>query len=345
MPYTKINVRSPRIISKTGTANEIITVELYIWRESGSEPTLPSRVLSKPIPTSIVTTVHFDISPYLSDLISHETNTVVTAETATDEDSYVYCKAKVIVAGVLTDTLEFIAYNGYGYYEDGLNPEQNSNLLLDEGTYYTQENVNKSSVYFHDDSAIGLTFLWDCLDGTTSSENTSNTISNGHIPSVHPNHLGLGGSKLSVFGSTGGNKVFTFKEVCEPKYTPITCDFINKYGAWQTLVFFKANRTSLSVSDSMFNSSPSNVDYNTSQSVKQSFNINGQESIKVNTGWVLESYSEVIKQLLLSDTIRLDNRPVNIKTKAIELHESINERNINYSLEFDYANNVINNIQ
>ncbi len=345
MSNTKINVRSPRIISKSGSTNDGVAVALHIWSESGSEPVIPTRVLSKTIPTSLVTTVNFDVSPFLSDAISNNTNTVVTTESATNEDSYVYCKAKVYVNLTLTDTYEFVAYDGYGYFEDGLNPEQNSDVLLDEGTYYTQENVNKSSVYFHDDSASALTFLWECLDGTTSNETINNTIANGHVPSVHPNHLGLGGSKLTVSGGTGGTKVFTFKEVCEPKYTPITCDFINKYGAWQTLVFFKASRTSLSVSNSMFNSSPSDINYSTSKSVKTSFNINGQESIKVNTGWVLESYSEVIKQLLLSDTVRLDNRPVNIKTKAIELHESINERNINYSLEFDYANDVINNIQ
>ena len=90
---------------------------------------------------------------------------------------------------------------------------------------------------------------------------------------------------------------------------------------------------------------PDSVDYSVSKNIRQTFNTNGQESISVNTGWVREGYSEVIKQLLLSNTIRLDNKPVVINTKSVDLFTSINERNINYTLEFNYANNIINTIQ
>ena len=76
---------------------------------------------------------------------------------------------------------------------------------------------------------------------------------------------------------------------------------------------------------------------------KKLFNSNGTESIQVNTGWVPESYSEVIKQLTFSESIRLDGKPVNIKTKSIDLFKAINERNINYTIDFEYANHMISN--
>jgi hypothetical protein len=90
---------------------------------------------------------------------------------------------------------------------------------------------------------------------------------------------------------------------------------------------------------------PSSVSYNTSKNITQVFNVNGQESITVNTGFVREGYGDVLKQLLLSEIIRLDNRPVNVNTKSLNIQKSINDGLINYTLEFQYANPIINNIQ
>ena len=77
----------------------------------------------------------------------------------------------------------------------------------------------------------------------------------------------------------------------------------------------------------------------------KSFNVNGKDSIKLNTGWVNESYSEVIKQLMLSETIRIDDVPVNITSKSSPMKKGINDKNINYEVSFMYAFDSINNIQ
>ncbi len=66
------------------------------------------------------------------------------------------------------------------------------------------------------------------------------------------------------------------------------------------------------------------------------------DKISVNTGWVFESYSEVMKQLLLSEKILLDDKPVNVDTKSLELQKNINNRNINYNLSFKYSNPTLN---
>jgi hypothetical protein len=66
------------------------------------------------------------------------------------------------------------------------------------------------------------------------------------------------------------------------------------------------------------------------------------DKITVNTGWVFESYSEVMKQLLLSEKILLDDKPVNVDTKSLELQKNINNRNINYNLSFKYSNPTLN---
>jgi hypothetical protein len=87
---------------------------------------------------------------------------------------------------------------------------------------------------------------------------------------------------------------------------------------------------------------PEDIDYNVKRNVRQVFNVNGMDKITVNTGWVFESYSEVMKQLLLSENILLDDKPVNVETKSLELQKNINNRNINYNLSFKYSNPTLN---
>ena len=49
-----------------------------------------------------------------------------------------------------------------------------------------------------------------------------------------------------------------------------------------------------------------------------------------------------MKQLMLSEKILLDDKPVIIETKSLELQKNINDRNINYKLSFKYANPTLN---
>jgi len=136
-----------------------------------------------------------------------------------------------------------------------------------------------------------------------------------------------------------------FTPVCEAKYTPVTIDFINKYGAWQREFFFKASKNTLAIESSDYNVMQSSVSsYDVLQGQKKSFNTNGKETISVNSGYVTEDFSSNIKQLLMSERILVDNKPAICKTKSLELMKNINNHMINYSLEFEFAYNTINNV-
>ena len=52
----------------------------------------------------------------------------------------------------------------------------------------------------------------------------------------------------------------------------------------------------------------------------------------------------ILKDLLFSDTILLDNKPVLIKNKSITYKNTLKDRLINYEMEFEYAYNYINNV-
>ena len=137
---------------------------------------------------------------------------------------------------------------------------------------------------------------------------------------------------------------WTFTPICEPKYTPVVIDFINKYGAWQREFFFKASKTNISIESNDYNVMQSSNNYDVLQGQKRSFNTNGMETISVNSGYVNEDFSSNIKQLLMSERILVDNKPAICKTKSLELMKNINNHMINYSLEFEFAYNAINNV-
>ena len=79
------------------------------------------------------------------------------------------------------------------------------------------------------------------------------------------------------------------------------------------------------------------------------FHVTGKESIQVNSGFVDESYNEVIKQLLLSEQTWVydgtDVKPIQLNTKSLQYKTSVNDRLIQYTLDFNYSFNKINDVR
>ena len=336
---TPINVRSPKIMTINGAVNDDTKVEIYLWQASGSIPTNPTYTLEKKIVDASVGNV-YDISPFAKTLIKHQAFTEVTSDDEMNEDEYCYCDVKLYVNGAQVDVLnEFICFAGFGYHSEGANPEHTE--FLTDGSYYVDAVGNGGALSYYDDGTVLWTANYTALDGSfTSVIALSNEV--GIIPYVSPLFTSTGGNKLEIVRDGVVQNTYTFIQQDECKFTPINCDFVNKFGAWQRIVFFKASKSSFSASSTEYNLMPSNANYNIQDNVRSAFNLNGKDKITVNTGWVFESYSDVIKQLMLSEKILLDNEPVLISTKSIELQESINNNNINYKLDFEYSAPTLN---
>jgi hypothetical protein len=86
------------------------------------------------------------------------------------------------------------------------------------------------------------------------------------------------------------------------------------------------------------------INYNTAIGQFKTFNTNGKQTVKLNTGWVDENYSELITDLLLSETVLLDGKPVTVKTQSSDFKTNLKDKNINYEIEFEYAFNLINDV-
>jgi hypothetical protein len=346
MADTRIFVRSPYIVSVSGVAGDSTKVEIFLYNDPDSVPADPTYTLEKDIPTSEQTTCYYDVSPYCRNYIEHIKYNEVTAITASDVGEYCYCKVKAYKNGVLQTpggdyTKELICFDGYGYHSEGYNPTVDLSLIT-EGSYYIEEGVNSGGLYYHNDGThTTLEVRYTALKtGTVVTQSlTANTV--GYIPYVHSS-FNSEGNTLEILEDSVVTYTYTFEAVCESKYDVINCDFVNKFGAWQRLVFFKVSKDSFSVSDTEYNFMVEDIDYNVNKATRQNFNVNGKESVTCNTGWVFESYKEVIKQLMMSETILLNDKPVRLKSKSIELQKGINNNNINYQIQFDYAYHELN---
>jgi hypothetical protein len=144
-----------------------------------------------------------------------------------------------------------------------------------------------------------------------------------------------------------------YEIICEPKYNVVDCLFINKFGFWDSFSFIKKSMTQMSTTESKFKRNIGEVvnsayTYDTNSAQHKRYNVNGSKSIIVNTGFVDESFSLLLEEIMLSESIVLiiDDvyTPVTIQTNQVEFKKSVNDKLINYTLTFDFAYNELNDV-
>jgi hypothetical protein len=341
-----ILARSPYIVEVNETGQDGSKIEIFLWNGTGSAPTTAQYTLSKLIPASNNTQTVYDVAPYIREYITFtQKQSPYTIEALSTDQ---YCNVKVkrykSVAGVYTllNTLEYFGLDGYSYYEEGSNFDY-GNYLLEQKTYYYQEGIYAGELNAYMITSHNLKY-------TNLSTGASTTVTNASTgwktaPRVHAAYAAVG-NKLEVTDSEGTIlATYYFKPICEPKYTPVIIDFINQYGAWQREFFFKASKNTLAIESNDYNVMQSSVSsFDIYQGQKKSFNTNAKETISVNSGYVYEDFSSNIKQLIMSERILVNDKPAICKTKSLEVMKNINNHMINYSLEFEFAYNTINNV-
>lgn len=347
-----ISARSPYqiIINELGQTGS--KVELFVWNKGTTEPTIPTYIMSENIASITQTQTSYNISPYILEYINQIAPTAVSVPTVESNSNWCFIKVKRYknVSGVFTllDTLSYVGVNGYTDIASGLNYD------ISDGYYallgYTGAKIqyyNTIPYYnFLCERDSGLNYSVSYYDAASNflGYNTFLTsgateIYNFKIP------LAITNSIRYVIDDGTNDLVEAFTEKIEEcKYTPMNCSFVNRLGGWQQLTFFKAKTNSIAVKGSEYSLMQSNLNYDARIGQKKSFNINGTQTVKCNTGWVYENYNDLIKELLMSDTILLNNYPVNLKTQSLTYKTDILDKNINFEVEFEYSNSLLNNL-
>lgn len=329
----KIFIRSPYFIEIDEVDQTSAKIEIFLWNKGTTEPTIPTYTLSKNIASPLQTLIAFNVANYAKEYIKPIAPVSVSVPTEENVKNWCYMKIVRYSNDVELDDETFVCFNGYTQYSSGYNqsntdtiiPLLNTNIKLT-----TFSGFNYINVWIEENT----NFVWQGNDEyffTPTSEGL------WKLPYDYDSYsLSYEASELIFSINT--------EQLCEPKYTPITCKFINRFGGWQFLTFFKANSSSIDVTSKDFDMLPSSINYNVLQGQKKIFNSQGKQKIKCNTGWVDENYFELIQDLLLSETVLLDNKPVTVKSQSSEYKTNIKDKNINYEIEFEYNFGLINDV-
>lgn len=375
----KINVRSPYLIKieSASPALGYVDFELRIW--SGNESPVPTPA-SYTFTKSVIGTndyVTFEIADYIRDYISTEYGDIDRSTSAVwVEWSYIRYEADDSPIDTSAQTVQKLAVDGYGFFEDGINPEIRSGLMQDNTDVYYNDGDDIIIPVFSEvvesvEFPVGdvPTILWDQYNAywenasaVWESGGTAQGISDSTDSDYKIMYVRITDTadlpdiqQLNIVHRTGegSDEVVYLRKVCEPKYSPFKAVFYNKYGAMQELTFFKRSDTTLTVSSDRFKRNivdfTSSPTYNTAYHQVKSFNVNGKEQITLNTGFIVEEFNGLIKQLMLAEEVWLDDGtqvlPVLPVTNSLQMKQNVNDKLINYTLSFEYAYDKINNIR
>jgi len=161
-------------------------------------------------------------------------------------------------------------------------------------------------------------------------------------------------SKISVTDDNGTTNA-NVKQVEECKFKPHKVTFVNKNGVLDDMYFFKKSTDSMTTKRESYNANTIKADntYSVNQHNKREFNITANSMVKLSSGYLNESSNEKFKQLLLSEKIWITRTfkndelvlPINIKTSSISYKTSLNDKLVDYTIEFNDSYNAINNIR
>lgn len=307
----KLLLRSPQYIEGTATGMLSATLELSI------DSTLRYTITKNAISEQVV----FDISEISRDYISHSFGQTDTIAISYSLKKYNALNGSGTLLG--TDTDSHTGYDGYGEFSDGASP--------------TIESVTGTT--------LG-TALQTNLD-IYMPPNTS-----GYIP------VSYGGGSVAFTGTDTTTSIgspqrfFIIHRVCDPKFTESKITFVNRFGALQELYFFFKSTERMSTSSETYKANIfdySTADYSTTAHQVATYNVNAKETISLNTPYVSDNYNLVLEELLLSEHIWLTRSsttsPVRPKTSSLDLKTKVNDKLVQYTLEFEYAFDKINNVR
>jgi hypothetical protein len=363
-----VKVRSPFIIEINEATQLGSKIEIFIWNNGDTEPVTPTYTLSKPIPTTAQRHTSYNVANFVKEYIDNIAPVYIDAIAQDTNENWAKFKVKRYWLDdevyTLLDTTQYIGVNGFTNYMDGLqiandtrvmplfNSDIKNNYQIQNS--YSPDTIQYLNVLFDfqdNDDLLDITYF--DIYGINSSSFQYDSLIGVYLFKIPISLAKVDGNfvdgcnVLINFSPDGGGLIsnqFNTYPICEPKYTPVLCDFINRHGGWQTLTFYKAQTNSVTAKSDEYKLMPNEVNYNPLRGQSKSFNIRGSQNVTLNTGWVDENYSELITDLLLSETILLDQKPVNLKTQSSELKTKLKNRMINYTMEFEYNFNLINDV-
>jgi hypothetical protein len=261
----------------------------------------------------------------------------------------------------LIDTLQVIAVEGYSDYYQGanatiVNPNEFGGttftcLTPNNSLRYTASNLNESffNVIIDHDGTEEFTVEYNggtpvvILDSGDPAGIYNMVVPYSDVANQSEKKVTV---KVTAEFTPIEELNLTLLRECEPKYTPHKIDFVNRYGGWDFITFYKTRRDSVQAKSETYQLTQDDWQYNQTQGQSKSFNNDLRKSIKLSTGWIDESLNDAVMDLLASRNVKLNGAiPITVKTQSIDLQTKINEKLINYTIDFELNYNLLNDQQ
>ena len=317
------------------------TVKLFVWNGSKlAVPTLPIYSITKPNPTLSNGQDVIDISRLINDFIDWNFEYPIISNGIENANVAVWTKWEISYSD--TPTIASInetnlCLKGYGFTTEGVNPQLSSNTLLVDND---EHKISYNGIYVFPillSETIFFAYLVRSFPSNTVLSNVNLPATNNSNELVKnivitPTIATSQDKYITIFLSTGAEVTLLYETEC--KYKPLQIVFQNRNGVAETMTFFKSKKDSISVTKE-----------NYENDIFYQYNVNSKGKFEINTGFVTEDKNENIKQLLLSEkTYALINAkavPILVDTKSLELKTRVNDKLINYKIDFSYAFNDI----
>jgi len=376
-----INLRSPYYISTSITDTSYATLDITIWSGSVTSPPASQYSLRKSVVGSSVI-VLFEISELVRDYLDITFDGDYTGQSVWVKTVHTVYNSSggVLLSSTYTDT----AFDGYWYFEESQTATPSTFIsnrelfVLEDNTFripiYTS---NSPTVVFYKDGEViasetfssstdsvnqikyvsiyGNSVNWDTFQERVTGEfPPADYEPNACLQSFFDNYSIGAVDKITVSDSSGIETI-KVNVIEECKYEPKKVTFINKFGALQDMYFFKKAVEQMTIEKESYKSNIISAygQYGTSSHVNRDFNVVGKESITLSSGFLSEEYNEVFKQMMLSEKVWVTNiletgeqvLPINVKTSDITYKTSLNNKLVEYTIEFDKSFDTINNIR
>ncbi len=378
----KINVISPYFINLDTTNLTSATLELriYIGAAETTWQGSPQYTLTS---TAINEKINFEIAELIKDYIPAEFNgTYPNTITATDDYTTIYVDyrtTETLSSGspVVTTVLAERAFLGYGYFEEGVNPQllqgylQSNTTILksdDDSLRIPVDNENTTSVaFFNNGEQI---YTWTPISSAKIQDQIAYVSTASADVDNYRERVETSGGTFEdniclqqflksetiypvdevIVNAVEGVTVIKVNNISECKFNPYKLTFINKFGVYQDLWMFKKNSINISATEEKFKRNIlTNGSYNTYNHQNTILTKNAKQNLTLNSGYYPESNNELFKQLILSERvwIEYDNKtlPVLITSNSLGFKTSLNDRLIDYTIQVEFAYQTINNVR
>ena len=374
-----LNLRSPIIINTALANTAYALLDITIWSGSVTSPPSTAQYNLRKNNTGVF--LNFEISELVRDYID-----ITFDGNYNGQAVWVKWVHNVFNASsttpIFSSTSTQLAFDGYWYFEEAqvatpsLLISNRELFVLDDNTFRVPiyASNNPTIVFYKDGEVVASEVVSGGSDSATTIKyvsiygddfnydtfqervvETGGTFEDNYCIESFFDKFSIGAVDKITVSDSSGIQTIKVNVIEECKYEPKKVTFINKFGALQDMYFFKKSKENLTIKKESYKSNTIDVygQYNKSTHVNRDFNVIGNESISLSSGYLSEDYNEVFKQLLLSEKVWVTNiiesgeqvLPINVKTSSIAYKTSVNDKLVDYTIEFDKSFDTINNIR